>query len=305
MLVAAALATPGFIAATPAFAQTGSASGRAETEIAYMTEYPRVEADSDNSVTVQTEYRLYRPGDSIRIMGSVSEEMRDETDSDTVNVQVTDTGGTVTGEQQATIDSDGEYSATIQLGSDAEAGEYSAGSRIEVEAGLLGLLDAEIVAQLESPEASFVVAAEASHEVEAEGGETFDVEIASNSNISEVDLDEAAKKLSFTVEGDTGTKGVTEITVHKAMLSGEMMVLIDGQAVSSTSSDVILKSETQADVTFEINYSHSEHTVEVTGTNVVPEFPVVGAVMATAIGSMIVLASRFKLRSLGGRIYPP
>lgn len=84
-----------------------------------------------------------------------------------------------------------------------------------------------------------------------------------------------------------------------------MMVLIDGQAVSSTSSDVILKSETQADVTFEINYSHSEHTVEVTGTNVVPEFPVVGAVMATAIGSMIVLASRFKLRSLGGRIYPP
>jgi len=37
---------------------------------------------------------------------------------------------------------------------------------------------------------------------------------------------------------------------------------------------------------------------------VVPEFPVVGVVMATAIGAMIVLASRFKLRSLGGRMYP-
>ena len=79
------------------------------------------------------------------------------------------------------------------------------------------------------------------------------------------------------------------------------MVLIDGQAISSTSSDVILKSETNTDVTFEINYSHSAHTVEVTGTNVVPEFPVAAIVMAAAVGSAIVVATRFKFPGLSGK----
>ncbi|MGI0014768.1 MAG: MG2 domain-containing protein, partial [Nitrososphaera sp.] len=261
------------------------------------TEYPRVEAQGDSQVTVQTEYHLYRAGDAVRVMGSVSEEMRQETESDTVNVLLMNADGTVTGQQQTTIESNGEYTATINLASDAQSGEYSAGSKIEVEASLLGLLDAEIVAKLESPKASFVVGAESSHDVEAEGGEAFSIEIASNSNIDNVELVEEEKKLMFTVEGETGTKGVTEVTIPTAMLSGEMMVVIDGQVVSSSSSDVILKSQTSADVKFEINYSHSEHSVEVTGTNVVPEFPMAAIVMAVAVGSAMVLAAKTKFGS--------
>jgi hypothetical protein len=140
------------------------------------------------------------------------------------------------------------------------------------------------------PEAAFVVGAKSSHEVEAESGEIFDIQIVSNSNIRAVNLDEAGKKLSFTVEGEIGTHGATEVTIPKEMLSGEMMVMIDGEVVSSTSSDVILKSETSSDVTFEISHSHGEHTVKVSRTNVVPDFPVVAAVMATAVGSAVVLA---------------
>ena len=279
------------LSAVPAFAQTGSIEGNMETEIAYMTEYPRAENEAESEVTVQTEYHLYRPGETVRVMGTVSEEIRQETESDTITVQLLNTDATIAGEQQATISADGEYSATIDLDATADPGEYFAGSRIEVQASLLGLLDAEIVAQLESPRTSFVVGAESSHEIEA-GGETFTIGVASSSNVDNVGLDEDAKELSFTVEGETGTEGVTEITVPKAMLSGEMMVLIDGEAVSPSSSDVILKSETSADVTFEINYSHSEHTVEVTGTNVVPEFPLAALVMALAVGSAILLVSK-------------
>jgi hypothetical protein len=278
--------------AVPAFAQTGSIEGNMETEIAYMTEYPRAENEAESEVTVQTEYHLYRPGETVRVMGTVSEEIRQETESDTITVQLLNTDATIAGEQQATVSADGEYSATIDLDATADPGEYFAGSRIEVQASLLGLLDAEIVAQLESPRTSFVVGAESSHEIQAGGGETFTIGVASSSNVDNVGLDEDAKKLSFTVEGETGTEGVTEITVPKAMLSGEMMVLIDGEAVSPSSSDVILKSETSADVTFEINYSHSEHTVEVTGTNVVPEFPLAALVMALAVGSAILLVSK-------------
>ena len=286
----------GLMISVPAMAQTGSAQGSTETEIEYMTEYPRFEAEGDSEVTVQTEYHLYRPGDTVRVTGSVSEEMRQETESDTVTVQLMSQGGAQVGQQQVTVDGDGEYSADIALASNAEVGEYSAGSKIEVQANLLGLLSAEIIAKLESPEASFVVGAESSHDVEAEGGEAFDIEIASNSNIGDVELREEAKMLAFTVEGETGTRGVTEVTVPKAMLSGEMMVVIDGRVVSSSSSDVIVKSETNADVTFEINYSHSEHTVEITGTNVVPEFPIAATAIAASIGAVIVMVSRFKIR---------
>jgi hypothetical protein len=46
------------------------------------------------------------------------------------------------------------------------------------------------------------------------------------------------------------------------------MVLIDGEVVAAESNDIIVKLNTETDAMFEINYSHGEHTVEVTGTPV-------------------------------------
>jgi len=37
----------------------------------------------------------------------------------------------------------------------------------------------------------------------------------------------------------------------------------------------------------EINYHHGEHTVEVTGTNVVSEFPLATLIMAAAVASVV------------------
>lgn len=60
------------------------------------------------------------------------------------------------------------------------------------------------------------------------------------------------------------------------------MVLIDGEAVAAESNDIIVKSNTKTDAIFEINYSHGEHTVEVTGTRLsaTPEFSLSVFVMA-------------------------
>jgi len=93
--------------------------------------------------------------------------------------------------------------------------------------------------------------------------------------------------VTFKAEGETGTRGVTQVTVPKAMLSGEMVVMIDGKAVASDSNDVIVTSDTGTETTYEINYHHSEHDVSVTGTNVVPEFPLATLVMAGAVGSIV------------------
>ena len=273
----------------PVFAQSGSVEGSAQSQISYKTSYPKVSADaasdSGSSVTVQSEHHLYKPGDTVMITGSVSEEARQEAESDDVTVRLMDAQGMVVADEQATVNNNGEYSASIQLPADAE-GEYSIGSKLEVAASLLGLLDAEIVAQLESS-ATFVVASSASFTIESEEGEEFEVEIASNSTIRNVEMRQEEKTVAFTVDGETGTKGVTQVTIPKAMLSGEMVVMIDGRAVTSESNDVIVTSDTSVETTFEINYSHSEHEVAVTGTNVTPEFPMTALVMAVAVGSVM------------------
>jgi hypothetical protein len=296
MLIALNLALgAGLLPATQASAQSGSAESGAQ--ISYNTAYPKASADSDSSVTVQSEHHLYRPGDTVMFTGSVSSEMREETDSDTVTVRLMDAEGTAVAEQQAQVDASGEYSTSLELPADAE-GEYSAGTKLEVEASLLGLLETDVVAKLESS-TTFAVASSSSFDMAVEGEGEFQVQIASNSTVDSVELKQEEKMVTFRVEGDTGTQGVTQVTVPKAMLSGEMTVMIDGQVVSPESNDVIVTSDTSAETTFEINYSHSEHDMAVTGTNVAPEFPLATLVMAGAVGSIIAALAVARKKGLG------
>ena len=293
--MAALLAALAFLPTIQTAAAQDGSSASTEVTTMYSSSYPQ--ANSDGSFGVQSQYHVYKPGDTVRIEGTVSQEMREETDADSVMVKVTGARGQVVADQQATVGSDGKYSATVNLPGNAEEGEYGVDSKIEVSASVLGLLSADVVANLESS-AQFMVASSSSFEVESEEGDQFQVEIASNSNVSNVELDQEAKKVSFTVEGEDGTTGVTEVTIPKAMLSGEMMVLIDGQAAAKE--DVIVKSNTSADVTFEINYHHSEHTIDVTGTNVVPEFPLSAMIMTAAVASVVGLLAAARSGRLGG-----
>src|SRR4029077_160098 len=137
--------------------------------------------------------------------------------------------------------------------------------------------------------AKFVVVSPNAFAIKAEGKD-FDVNLASNSNVSNLQFDENAKKISFTVSGETGTKGTTDITIPKSLLSGNISVMIDGQVMSQT--DVIETANTQDETTLEINYHHSTHTIEIVGTNAVPEFPTTLLVMAAAIGLLVIFASR-------------
>jgi hypothetical protein len=286
-----------FLSTAPAFAQGGSIQGSAQSQISYRTSYPQINADSNSSVRVQSEHHLYKPGDTVKITGSVSGEMRDKAKSDTVTVKLADAKGSVVTNQQAKVDSKGEYSTSLKLPASAQVGEYSAGSKLEVEASVLGLLDAQVMAKLESS-TTFVVASSSSTSVKSDGGEEFKVDIASNSTVSNVQFKQSEKMVTFKAEGETGTIGVTQVTVPKAMLSGEMVVMIDGKAVASDSNDVIVTSDTSAETTYEINYHHSEHDVSVTGTNVVPEFPLATLVMAGAVGSIVAVLAIARKKGL-------
>jgi hypothetical protein len=200
-------------------------------------------------------------------------------------------------QKEVQVGNDGNFTTSLQLPQNAELGSYSVDAVIEVDANVLDTLKADVKSKLETS-ARFEVISPKAFAVKAEDGESFNVDIASNSTVRDVEFKQQEKKISFHVEGQDGTRGVTDIIIPKALLSGQITVSIDGKVIPPESSDVVTIADTEEGMTLEINYHHSEHTIEVSGTNVVPEFPftVVGAT-AGVIGIITVIGRTRLFRS--------
>ena len=115
-------------------------------------------------------------------------------------------------------------------------------------------------------------------------GEPIEVELNSSSTISEFKLDEENKRITFKVDGPTGTAGKTEMTIGR-ILEGPYTVTIDGEVTND-----VEVSQGSGETIIGISYSHSIHDLSVTGTNVVPEFPISAiGVVAALVGVVILL----------------
>lgn len=113
-------------------------------------------------------------------------------------------------------------------------------------------------------------------------GESIAVAVESSSTISALALNEGSKMLSFKADG-TGDE--TEVSVGK-VLEGPYTVMVDGEATTSFEEST----DDQGVKTITVPHGTGTHDITITGTQVVPEFPVValGAV-AAAIGAVSVL----------------
>jgi len=118
-------------------------------------------------------------------------------------------------------------------------------------------------------------------------GANVNVYFRTNSTISAVTVDEDKKQVSFTVDGQTGTSGTTEVEIGQ-MLMGPYTVTIDGQ----TTTDFEVANEGSVDAVMTLSYTHSEHDVVITGTSVVPEFPVVLVGALAAIVGVVAIVGR-------------
>lgn len=278
--------------------QSGSAGAAtsAQAKTMYKPEYPKATADARTSMVLQTDQRLYKPGEQVTIEGSIWSNLLTQLgeEVDVITIEVADNRGTVVANEEVQIENTGEYSMTFTLPNDARLGAYTINTNIDVDANVLATLDASLMAKIKAS-SRFVVVSPMAFAVNAEGKQ-FDVSVASNSSrVDDFAFAQAEKKVSFVVEGETGTRGVAQVTLPKELLSGQLIVAIDGRVIAEDSNDVIVTSDTNSEMTLEINYPHSEHTIEITGTNVVPEFPVSMLVMAGAIGSIVaVLAIKSK-----------
>lgn len=110
-------------------------------------------------------------------------------------------------------------------------------------------------------------------------GESIGVAVQSASTISTFELNEASKSLSFMADG-SGDK--TVVSVGK-VLNGPYSVTVDGvttQAVEATDSSGVK--------TLTVPHTSGAHQISITGTQVVPEFPVA---MIGVVGALIAIIS--------------
>lgn len=121
-------------------------------------------------------------------------------------------------------------------------------------------------------------------------GETIALNLNSSSTISEFQLDEESKSIRFTADGD-GTAGVTEISIGR-VLEGPYAVTIDGQVASDAE---VTQSAATGESLIRIPYTDGVHDVVITGTNVVPEFPLSLIVVVAAVLGVTILVGRTKL----------
>jgi hypothetical protein len=123
-------------------------------------------------------------------------------------------------------------------------------------------------------------------------GEAVDVSVESTSTISNFMLDEATKTLSFDADG-TGDSTVVSIG---SVLEGPYTVMVDGQATQnfqeSTGSDGVK--------TISVPHASGAHEVTITGTQVVPEFPIAMLGVIAAVIAAITVVGRTRL--VKGRI---
>lgn len=126
-------------------------------------------------------------------------------------------------------------------------------------------------------------------------GTDVQVKIESNTEIQNFSLDQESKTLSFTTDGEDGTEGTTIISIA-SILEGPYVVSLDGQVIEEGVTNA--RDETTSETLLVISYQNSVHDIVITGTQVVPEFPLpfVGAI--AAVVGMIALIGRFRNQEL-------
>jgi len=102
-------------------------------------------------------------------------------------------------------------------------------------------------------------------------GYTFNVTMLSNSTISSFNFDESLKQISFNVTGPASKAGYCNVSIPEGLIWGEFSVYKDGFLLVK---DVdYTQTYNGTHYIFYVTYAHTTHTIEIQGTEVIPEFP--------------------------------
>jgi TolB protein len=114
------------------------------------------------------------------------------------------------------------------------------------------------------------------------------MQVVSNSSVSNLVFDSTRSLLNFTVTGPEGTDGFLDATIAKTLLLGQPVVLLDGVEHPASVTE---------DANFwyiHVTYSHSVHQITIGGSNTISEFPPIPLLAVIFILAMIILRRRTK-----------
>jgi hypothetical protein len=131
------------------------------------------------------------------------------------------------------------------------------------------------------------------------GTQSFNVLINSNSSISAVNFDELQKQLLINVNDFAVGQGVVNIVIPTSMMSGKFQVTIDGNQILPTSNksssplgQVNSISTNASSTVISLVHNLGQHTIAISASSVIPEFPVSAvpiAILGTSVGLLLFL----------------
>jgi parallel beta-helix repeat protein len=123
----------------------------------------------------------------------------------------------------------------------------------------------------------------------------YKVNIVSNSTVSGFRFNPQDGLVWFDVEGETGTTGFCRVTIPKGLLDAEndWTVLADDNQITPTTS------EDEDNTYLYITYNNSAKTVEIIGTDAIPEFPSWTILPLLSVATLIGVIVRNKLGKEG------
>jgi len=94
-------------------------------------------------------------------------------------------------------------------------------------------------------------------------------------NLSDIEVYPPEAILAFNVSGDSDTDGFLRVCIPKILINGSYVMMFDGEIITNITYPQVRELPCSNE-TYEylyINYTHSEHTILITGTTTIPEFP--------------------------------
>jgi parallel beta-helix repeat protein len=116
-----------------------------------------------------------------------------------------------------------------------------------------------------------------------------EVDCISNSSVISFKMEvinSSQATLFFNVTGQDGTQGFLRLCIPKTLVNGSYTVRFDGQVISDPQFRIL--PESNANYTYiYLNYTHSQHTIEISGSTTIPELPSIAMLIVLISGTML------------------
>jgi len=117
----------------------------------------------------------------------------------------------------------------------------------------------------------------------------------SNSTVSDLTFSKAEARLSFTVDGLSGTIGFCDITIPSELMSGTFSLYKDD--VPLVEDMDYIQSFNGTHYTFSLTYEHNTHTIEIFSTTVIPELTSIVLMLTFIIVTLTMIVVNRKKRA--------